>query len=49
MTLDTSAKASAETASTSPTFCDTTKKEKKGIVSKVKNAGKKLLTKKILG
>jgi hypothetical protein len=49
MALDTSAKASAETASTSPTFCDTTKKEKKGIVGKVKSAGKKLLTKKILG
>lgn len=49
MALDTATKAEANTAATSSSFCDTTKKEKTGIVSKVKKAGKDILKKKILG
>lgn len=47
--LDTAASASADSASKSAAFCDTTKKEKTGIISKVKNAGKSILKKRLLG
>lgn len=47
--LDTAATASADTAAQSATFCDTTKKEKPGIISKVKSAGKSILKKRLLG
>jgi hypothetical protein len=47
--LDTAAKASADTSATSSTFCSDTKKEKTGIISKVKKAGQDLLRKRLLG
>ncbi len=41
--LDADAEASADTSAQSPTFCPETKAKKKGILAKVKKAGKAIL------
>ncbi len=47
--LDNSSQTEANTASTSPTFCNEAPKKKKGILSKIGKAGKKILGAKALG
>jgi hypothetical protein len=42
--LDSSAEAEADTSAQSPTFCPETKAKKKGLLSKVKSAGKAILS-----
>jgi hypothetical protein len=49
LSLDTAAQTDANTQAQSSTFCPETKVKKKGILSKIGGAGKKLLGAKILG
>jgi hypothetical protein len=41
--LDADAEAEADTSAQSPTFCNETKKKKKGLLGKIKGAGKSIL------
>jgi hypothetical protein len=47
--LNNTSRAEAETASTSPEFCKETPKKKKGLLSKIGKAGKKIIGAKVLG
>ncbi len=49
LALESSSNSAATTAAASPTFCPETAKKKKGLLSKIGGAGKKLLGAKILG